>query len=88
MPQSHFTPHVSRAPNCLQAAPPSDASAPTGILRLGLSSSGRDGYLFVPPSYRPAARSALMVVLHGAGKGGLDGLGVVLDQANSSGARR
>ena len=27
-----------------------------------------------------------MVVLHGAGKGGLDGLGVVLDQANSSGA--
>ena len=70
----------------LQAAPSSTATAPTGILRLGLSSSGRDGYLFVPPSYRAAARSPLMVVLHGAGKGGLDALGVVFEQANSSGA--
>ena len=72
----------------MQAAPPANATAQTGVLRLGLSSSGRDGYLFVPASYRPAARTPLVVVLHGAGKGGLDGLGVVLDQANSSGARQ
>lgn len=70
-----------------QAASSPNATAPRGVLRLGLSSSGRDGYLFVPPSYRTAAKNTLMVVLHGAGKGGLDGLGVVLDQANSSGAR-
>ena len=87
VPQSQVSPHGSRTPTYLQAAPSPNATAPTGVLRLGLSSSGRDGYLFVPPSYRPATKNALMVVLHGAGKGGLDGLGVVLDQGNSSGAR-
>lgn len=71
---------------CLQAAASSNATTPTGILRLGLSSGGRDGYVFVPPSYRQSAPCALIVVLHGAGKGGLDGLGVLIDQANSSGA--
>ena len=71
---------------CLQAAASSNATTPTGILRLGLSSGGRDGYVFVPPSYHQSAPCALIVVLHGAGKGGLDGLGVLIDQANSSGA--
>lgn len=71
---------------CLQAAASSNATTLTGILRLGLSSGGRDGYVFVPSSYRQSAPCALIVVLHGAGKGGLDGLGVLFDQANSSGA--
>ena len=70
----------------LQATASSSATTPTGILRLGLSPGGRDGYVFVPPSYRQSAACALIVVLHGAGKGGLDGLGVLIDQANSSGA--
>jgi len=69
-----------------QAAGRPNATAPTGILRLGLSGSGRDGYVFVPSSYQASAPSALVVALHGAGKGGLDGLGVLVDQANSSGA--
>ncbi len=69
-----------------QAAGRPNATAPTGILRLGLSGSGRDGYVFVPSSYQASAPSALVVALHGAGKGGLDGLGVLVDKANSSGA--
>ena len=59
--------------------------AHTGILRLGLSSSGRDGYLFVPGSFSQK-RSAMIIVIHAAGKGGLDAMGVLIQQANSSGA--
>ncbi len=65
---------------------PSSASGPVqyGILKLGLSQI-RDGYLFVPGSYNPSTANAMIVVLHAAGKGGLDALGVLIDQANSSG---
>nr|QOL01182.1 putative extracellular protein CSOL_100 [Pseudococcomyxa simplex] len=58
-----------------------------GILRLGLSSSSRDGYLFVPSSYDPAKGAPMIVALHGSGKGGLDALGVLYDQANSAGGQ-
>ena len=57
----------------------------TGILKLGLSSGARDGYLFVPASYTPQRRSAMILAIHAAGKGGLDALGVLVQQANSSG---
>jgi len=57
----------------------------TGIMKLGLSNSGRDGYVFVPQSFGPATGNAMILALHGAGKGGLDALGVLIDQANSSG---
>ena len=57
----------------------------TGILRLGLSSGARDGYLFVPGSYNPQKRSAMILAIHAAGRGGLDAIGVLVQQANSSG---
>lgn len=40
---------------------------PPGLHPLGLSSSQRDGFLFVPASYDPATPAPLLVSLHGAG---------------------
>ena len=59
-------------------APAADAvlrsrpGAPTGTVQpglhpLGLSSGARDGFLYVPPSYRAETPAPLIVLLHGAG---------------------
>ncbi|BDA49352.1 probable feruloyl esterase C [Coccomyxa sp. Obi] len=63
----------------------SNATAQTGILKLGLSTSSRDGYIFVPNSYNSSRTNSMILAIHAAGKGGLDALGVLIDQANSSG---
>jgi len=39
-----------------------------GLQPLGLSSSGRDGFLYVPPTYRPSQAAPFVVLLHGAGR--------------------
>lgn len=69
----------------LQSQAQSNATAQTGILKLGLSTSSRDGYIFVPNSYDASRRNSMILAIHAAGKGGLDALGVLIDQANSSG---
>ena len=60
----------------------------TGIQKLGLSQSGRDGYVFVPSGYNAAAGLDMILAIHAAGKGGLDALGLLIDQANSSGVQQ
>lgn len=71
----------------MQAVPFNKSIAPqTGILRLGLSTGARDGYLFVPGSYSAQKSSPMILAIHAAGKGGLDAMGVLIQQANSSGA--
>lgn len=50
-----------------------EETGPTGLHRLGLA-PGRDGYLYVPPSYRADHPAPLVLMLHGAGgdaRGGL-----------------
>ena len=60
-------------------------STQTGILKLGLSSSSRDGYIFVPPRYDPTKANAMILAIHAAGRGGLDALQLLIASANSSG---
>ncbi len=47
-------------------APPTESIAP-GTHRLGLGAE-RDGFLYVPPSYRSAVAAPLLILLHGAGQ--------------------
>ena len=70
----------------MQQLPTQTAGVPRGLLKLGLSSSGRDGYLYVPPDYHVQRPSPLMLCLHAAGKGGLDGLAPLLPFAEALGA--
>ena len=56
------------------------------IVKLGLASSGRDGYLYVPAQYDPSKSSPMILAIHAAGKGGLDALQILIASANSSGA--
>lgn len=52
----------------LDARPGVPTKQPTlGLEALGLS-RGRDGYIYVPPTYLPARASPLLVMLHGAGQ--------------------
>ena len=60
-------------------------SAQKGILKLGLSSSTRDGYIFVPSQYDPANTNAMILAIHAAGRAGLDALQLLVASANSSG---
>jgi hypothetical protein len=61
-------------------------AAPKGIMKLGLSSSGRDGYVYVPAQYDPSKGSPMILAIHAAGKGSLDALQILIASANSSGA--
>jgi predicted esterase len=57
-------------------------AGPTGLHRLDLA-PGRDGYLYVPPSYR-GDPAPLVLILHGAGgdaRGALDRLRPLADEA-------
>lgn len=61
---------------------PSEAG-PTGFQRLNLD-KGRDGFLYVPPSYRPDHPAPLVLLLHGAGldaRRPVDGLRPLADEA-------
>ena len=42
-----------------------------GVMKLGLLLTGRDGYVFVPESYNSSTPSAMIMVMHAAGKDGL-----------------
>ena len=52
-----------------------------GLHRLGLA-EGRDGMLYVPPSYQPDRTTALLVGLHGAGHGADEQMTLLRDSAN------
>ena len=60
-------------------------SAQKGIMKLGLSSGSRDGYLYVPSQYDPTKANAMILAIHAAGGGGLDALQLLMASANSSG---
>ncbi|CAL5227021.1 g9914 [Coccomyxa viridis] len=60
-------------------------SAQKGILKLGLSSGSRDGYIYVPSQYDPTKANAMILAIHAAGRGGLDALQLLIASANSSG---
>lgn len=59
----------------------------TGLRKLGLSNSGRDGYLYVPESYKPGSPVPLIVTLHADSKGGLDGISHLYGFAKTNGVR-
>ena len=54
--------------------PSAGGTPPTGLVPLQLSSSDRDGVLYVPPGYRPGRPTPLVLSLHGAGGSGRRGL--------------
>jgi phospholipase/carboxylesterase len=70
----------------LQARP---AGAATGTVPVGLRVLGpggaRDGYFYVPPTYRAGSPAPLAVLLHGAGEDARDGLALLRAQADAAG---
>ena len=69
----------------MQASASFNGTTVTGVYLLGLSDSGRDGYLYVPSGYTTSTPVSLVVTLHGDGKDGLDGLAPLYDSAKASG---
>ena len=69
----------------LQARPSGAAAgaAPVGLRPLG--AAARDGYLYVPPTYRASSPAPLAVLLHGAGEDARDGLALLRAQADAAG---
>src|SRR5215210_3738479 len=59
-------------------------AAALGFRPLGLAAA-RDGYLYVPAGYRSRPPAPLVVVLHGAGEDGRDGLALLRSQADEAG---
>ena len=59
-------------------------AAPIGLRALGLASD-RDGYLYVPGTYRPDRPGPLVLLLHGAGEDARDGLALLRGQADAAG---
>ncbi len=59
-------------------------TGPTGLHPLGLD-GGRDGYLYVPPSYQPTRPPPLVLMLHGAGGGGQGNVWPLLELADQAG---
>lgn len=76
---------VARAQSVWHAQSGPFNGAQKGILKLGLSGSSRDGYIFVPPQYNPAKANAMILAIHATGRGGLDALQLLIAAANSSG---
>ncbi len=59
-------------------------AAPVGLRPLGLAAT-RDGYLYVPATYRAKRPAPLAVLLHGAGEDARDGLALLRVQADAAG---
>ena|SRR5215212_1288107 len=71
----------------LQARPAmeeTEEAAPVGLRSLGLTAT-RDGYLYVPATYRPKRSAPLALLLHGAGEDARDGLALLRAQADAAG---
>jgi phospholipase/carboxylesterase len=70
----------------LRARPAGAAAgtAPVGLRVLG-PGGARDGYLYVPPTYRSGSPAPLAVLLHGAGEDARDGLALLRAQADAAG---
>jgi phospholipase/carboxylesterase len=69
----------------LQARPvPVTASAPHGLQPLNVGAS-RDGYIYVPPRYKPAQPAPLVLLLHGAGGHAHHGLDILRHLADDYG---
>jgi phospholipase/carboxylesterase len=70
----------------LQARPAAEATeaAPVGLRSLGLTAT-RDGYLYVPATYRAKRPAPLALLLHGAGEDARDGLALIRAQADEAG---
>ena len=66
------------------AVGPISGPAPIGLRPLGLG-AGRDGYLYVPPSYCSGHPAPLALLLHGAGEDARDGLALLRGQADGIG---
>src|SRR5919107_2371958 len=66
------------------AVGPIPGPAPIGLRPLGLGAA-RDGYLYVPPSYRSGHPAPLALLLHGAGEDARDGLAQLRQQADGIG---
>lgn len=74
----------------LQARPAVGKAAdrPGGLRPLGSGvarGSYRDGYLYVPMTYRPESPAPLVLVLHGVGEDARDGLDLLRGQADAVG---
>ncbi len=68
----------------LRTRPGTGDDGPVGLRALGLAAA-RDGYLYVPASYRPDLPGPLVVLLHGAGEDARDGLALLRGQADEAG---
>ncbi len=70
----------------LRARPAAGATgaAPVGLRPLGLGAA-RDGYLYVPATYRAGRPTPLALLLHGAGEDARDGLALLREQADGAG---
>ena len=69
----------------LRARPVATAGVgPVGLRALELG-AGREGYLYVPPTYRAEHPAPLAVLLHGAGEDARDGLALLRSQADGAG---
>jgi phospholipase/carboxylesterase len=74
----------------LQARPAVGKAAdrPGGLRPLGSGvarGSYRNGYLYVPPTYRPESPAPLVLLLHGVGEDARDGLDLLRGQADAVG---
>jgi phospholipase/carboxylesterase len=76
-------PHLPAGRLVARPSPPK-LSAPTGRSSLGLA-YGRDGILYVPPSYNPSSPAPLVLMLHGAGQSSEIGIRPFLALADAAG---
>ena len=60
-----------------------EGTAPVGLHPLG--AAARDGYLYVPATYRVGSPAPLAVLLHGAGEDARDSLALLRAQADAAG---
>lgn len=78
--------HTLRSDGRLHARPQArtGSAGARGLQPLGLGGK-RDGFLYVPQTYRPEEPARLVVALHGAGANGRQGLGWLQEVADAEG---